>query len=730
MPASLLQVSDLVAKVKRYNPGANEDLLRRAYRYAAAAHDGQTRKSGDPYFVHPASVASLIADLKLDVPSICAGLLHDCVEDTEVTVGEVEKEFSKEIAFLVDGVTKLGKIPWNTREERQAENFRKMLLAMARDIRVILIKLADRTDNMRTLQYMSQDGQDRIARETMDIYAPLANRLGIYWLRAELEDLAFQYLYPNEQAQLKDALAASDRERRRYIKSVERILRRVMDENEILCEVSGRSKNLWGIYNKMRKGNRTLDQIHDIVAFRVITDNIRDCYAALGVVHERFTPVPGRFKDYVAMPKPNGYQSLHTSLIGPEGERMEVQIRTHEMHRVADEGIAAHWVYKEGQSVIAAADQQKFHWLRQLVEFHRDLKDPAEFIDAVKIDLFADEVYVFTPKGDVKAFPRGATPVDMAFSIHTEVGSHCAGAKVNGLIVPLRYKLKNGDVVEIITNPNQKPNKDWLKFVTTARARSKIRHHIRGEQREKGRTLGRELLEREFKKAGKSLSKAQKSGGLARAASELRLGGNKEEDLLMQVGFGKVTAAQVIRSVFPEIAEAEKQAELEEQQGVKRPGRISQLIQRVTRRNPSGIRVQGEGDVLVRFAHCCNPLPGDAIVGFITRGRGVTVHKIDCSKALDLDPERRIDVAWDSGSKTDHPVAINVHTTDQPGILAEISKTFAEQGVNISQAECRVSGERATNTFHFRVGHLNDLKQVMRALQRVKGVYNVERVMG
>jgi GTP pyrophosphokinase len=514
-------------------------------------------------------------------------------------------------------------------------------------------------------------------------------------------------------------MAASDRERRRYIKSVEKILRRVMDENDILCEVSGRPKNLWGIFNKMRSSGRSLDQIHDIVAFRIITNNIRDCYAALGVVHERFTPIPRRFKDYVAMPKPNGYQSLHTSLIGPEGERMEVQIRTQEMHHVADEGIAAHWVYKEGHSMLSPDDQRKFHWLRQLVEFHQDLQDPTEFIDAVRIDLFADEVYVFTPQGDVKAFPRGATPVDFAYSIHSEVGDHCAGAKVNGLIVPLRYKLNNGDTVEIITNPRQRPNKDWLKFVATARARAKIRHFIRGEQRDKGRALGRELLERAFRKRDQSLGKLLKQGDLDRAAVDLRVG-NKADDLLMQVGFGKLTPAQVVRSVMPE---AERAAESED-----KAGPLARIINKVRKRGPSGIRVQGEDDVLVRFAHCCNPLPGDAITGFITRGRGVTIHKLQCPKALDLDPERRIDVGWDSGARVEHPVSINVHTTDRPGILAQISKTFAEEGVNISQADCRVNGERAINTFHFRVVHLDHLKQVMRALQKIKGVYSVERI--
>ncbi|MBW2730876.1 MAG: bifunctional (p)ppGpp synthetase/guanosine-3',5'-bis(diphosphate) 3'-pyrophosphohydrolase [Deltaproteobacteria bacterium] len=717
------QLEELLAKVKAYNPSADLSLVTDAFTTAGDAHAGQKRKSGEPYFIHPVSVAHLIADLKLDVPSICAGLLHDCVEDTEMTLENLEETFTREVAFLVDGVTKLGKLPWNTREERQAENFRKMLLAMAKDIRVVLIKLADRTNNMRTLEHMSEDGQDRIARETMDIYAPLANRLGIYWLRAELEDLSFRYLYPNEYRQLLEDLEATEEQRRAYVVEVEQTLRRLMARNDIRCEVHGRTKNLWGIYNKMRNQKRSLDQIYDVVAFRALTSTIRDCYAALGVVHEKFTPIPGRFKDYVAMPKPNQYQSLHTSLMGPRGERMEVQIRTYEMHRVCEEGIAAHWVYKDGRGGLSASDQQKFAWLRQLVEFQRDLKDPAEFIDAVKIDLFADEVYVFTPNGDVKAFPAGATPVDFAFVIHTEVGNHCAGAKVNGQMVPLRHKLRNGDTVEIITNSNQRPNKDWLKTCATARARSKIRHYIRGEQRDRGRALGKELVERALRQAGHSYQKMQKQGALKRATLDLHAG-NKEEDLLMQVGFGKVTPTQVVRSIFPEETPA---ADATDKGG--RLKRLTGIFSKPRRRAPSGIRVQGEEDVLVRFAHCCNPLPGDTILGFITRGRGVTIHKLDCPKALNLDPERRIDVSWDSESEVSHPVTINVHSTDKPGLLAEVSKTFSELKVNLAQANCRVTPNgRAINTFHFQVAHLDHLKQVMRALQKIRGVYSVERV--
>jgi GTP pyrophosphokinase len=719
----VLSASEIIAKVLSYNPDADEHLIHRAYDFAVTAHEGQKRRSGEPYVIHPIGVTAIIGDLRLDVPSVCAGLLHDCVEDTSASLEQMKQDFSEEIAYLVDGVTKLGKIPWSTREERQAENFRKMLVAMARDIRVILIKLADRLDNMRTLQHMPQVRQEAIAAETMDIYAPLANRLGIYWIKAELEDLAFKYLFAEEYRKLVDELAAGDQERRQYISEVEEVLREVMKTNGIDCEVQGRPKNLFGIFTKMRRTNRELEQIHDVVAFRIITTTIRDCYAALGVVHENFTPIPGRFKDYVAMPKPNQYQSLHTSVIGPRAERMEVQIRTVEMHRIAEEGIAAHWVYKEGKSSLSTDDQKKFSWLRQLVEFQKDLKDPTEFIDAVKIDLFSDEVYIFTPKGDVKAFPAGATPVDFAYSIHTEVGNHCVGCRVNGLIVPLRYKLRNGDTVEIITNPNQKPNKDWLKFAVTARARSKIRHFIRREQRDRGRTLGRELLEREFRKYGHSLAKLQRKGELRKAANQLRVG--SEEDLVMYVGFGKITAAQVARAVLPDVV-----PDPEEKERVKKPGAFSQILSLATRRKKtSGIRVGDMDDMLVRFAHCCNPVPGEAVVGFITRGRGVTVHKLNCPKALDLDPERRIDVTWDTEAKVEHPVAIDVHSADKPGLLAEMSKAFSEQGVNISMANCRTTGNgRAVNTFHFHVFNLDHLKQVMRAIRKIKGVYSVERI--
>jgi GTP pyrophosphokinase len=718
----MIRLHDVVEKIEDYHPSADLDLVKKAYVFAAKAHDGQLRKSGDPYVVHPLGVASIIADLKLDIPSVCAGLLHDCVEDTSATTEELGRLFGPEIAFLVDGVTKLGKIPWNTKEERQAENFRKMLLAMARDIRVILIKLADRMDNMRTLEHMPQDKQERIARETMEIYAPLANRLGIQWIKCELEDLSFQYLNRAEWQALSSRLAAQEKERRRYIEDVSRIIKKEMEAGGVECDVKGRVKHLWSIHQKMKKTGRELEQIYDIVAFRILTGSVRACYEALGVVHSKWTPVPGRFKDYIALPKPNMYQSLHTSVIGPRGERMEVQIRTTDMDKVAEEGIAAHWRYKEG-GPISAEDEKKFSWLRQLMEWQRELKDPTEFIESVKIDLFQDEVYVFTPKGDVKALPKGSTPIDFAYAVHTEVGNRCSGARVNGLIVPLRYQLRNGDTVEILTNPQQKPNKDWLKFCATSRAKAKIRHHIRSEQRERGSQLGTELVERELRRYGASLPKAIRSGELDKAAEKLKA--QTGEELLILVGYGKITSAQVAEALVP--AERLKSGPLAEPKPSGNP--ITNLIRKVTRTKPTGIKVQGEEDVLVRFAKCCNPLPGDSIVGFITRGRGVTVHTKSCEKALDLDPDRRIDVEWDGKSKTMRPVQIQVVCADKPGLLANISQAFGEVGVNISQAHCRATDDhRAINTFQFSVSDLDQLKSVIKSIQKIQGVFSVDRL--
>ena len=717
-------VENLLALVKSYQPSADLERIRRAYLFAEKAHSGQFRRSGEPYVTHPLSVSHVIGELKLDADSICAGLLHDCVEDTSATVEDISKLFGPEVAFLVDGVTKLGKVPWHTKEEKQAENFRKMLLAMARDIRVILIKLADRIDNMRTLGSMPPDKQERIARETIEIYAPLANRLGIQWVKLELEDLSFKYLYPKDYAEVSDKISTYFSGRQQYIDEVLAILQDELRKNEIEGRVSGRPKHLWSIYQKTVKTGCELEQLYDLIAFRVIVKSLRDCYATLGVVHTKWTPVPLRFKDFIALPKPNMYQSLHTTVIGPKAERIEIQIRTEEMHSVAEEGVAAHWRYKEGKDgrPDATTDEQKFSWLRQLMEWQKTLTDPSEFIEAVKVDLFTDEVYVFTPKGDVKAMPAGATPVDFAYLVHTQVGNHCSGARVNGLIVPLRYKLRNGDTVEILTSPTQKPNKDWLKFIKTSSAQAKIRNALRAEQREKAKTLGRDLLEREMRKHDLSYSKVERSGDLVHAANELRV--NKLEELLLNVGYGRILPADVVELLLPE---EHRRPASEPEAPHSRPA--SPLARRTPGMKSPGIKVAGEDDVLVRFAKCCSPVAGDPVIGVITRGRGVTVHARSCSTALEQPEERRIEIEWDSDHKTARPVSVQVVCTDKPGLLATMSQTFNEHGINISQATCRAGEEgRAVNTFKVSIMDVDQLQKLMRALQKIQGVYAVQRM--
>jgi GTP pyrophosphokinase len=714
------EVQEIVSQVRGYDAGADIGPIERSFAFAAERHAGQKRRSGDPYVVHPVGVARIISELRLDVPSVCAGLLHDCVEDTSATAEDIGRLFGSEIQFLVEGVTKLGQIPWTTREERQAENFRKMLLAMARDIRVILIKLADRVDNMRTLAHMPREKQERISRETREIYAPLANRLGIQWMKIELEDLAFCYLEPDEHKHLLERLQETAGSRDVYIAEVCDRMRAALADAEISAQVSGRAKHLWSIFQKMKRSGRDVEQIYDVLAFRVITESVRDCYAVLGVVHSQWTPVPGRFKDFIALPKPNLYQSLHTTVIGPRAERVEVQIRTQEMHRIAEQGIAAHWKYKE-QKDPSAEDGKSFAWLRQLMEWQRDLKDPTEFIETVKIDLFQDEVFVFTPKGDVKALPKGATPIDLAYAIHSKVGEHCSGARVNGLIVPLRYALRNGDTVEILASANQKPSKDWLKFVVTSRARTKIRHFIRMEQRERSRQMGRDILGRELRKQDYSLASAERQGWLTSAAQRLRLG--NAEDLLVAVGYGKVSPAHAADAVLIDVSlggAAPASPATEAPATIRRP---------TAKRSIGGIKVQGEADILVKFAKCCTPVPGDAIVGFISRGHGVVIHQRECPKALDLDPLRRVEVAWDDEARTLRPVAVQVTCSDRPGLLAAISKSFTEHGVNISQAKCRATEDgRAVNTFQVTVGHLDQLKTVLRSIAGIEGVVSATRL--
>ncbi|HDR46943.1 MAG TPA: bifunctional (p)ppGpp synthetase/guanosine-3',5'-bis(diphosphate) 3'-pyrophosphohydrolase, partial [Geoalkalibacter subterraneus] len=613
----MVRLDDILEKIRSYLPGADLDLVRKAYVFSAKVHQGQSRLSGEPYLTHPMEVAYILAQLRMDVPTVVTGLLHDALEDTLTTREEIQGVFGEEIASLVDGVTKIGKFFLRSHEERQAENFRKMLIAMARDIRVILVKLADRVHNMRTLSHKPVEQQRRIARETLDIYAPLANRLGISWLKGELENLSFRYLEPKAYQELSEKISRKQKERESYIGEVKKLIFAKLEEQGIKGEVSGRLKHLYSVYLKMERQGIDFEQVHDLVAFRVIVDSVRECYEVLGIIHSTWKPVPGRFKDYIAMPKANMYQSLHTTVIGPFGDRMEVQIRTWDMHNVAEEGIAAHWKYKEGKST--PGDEQEtrgFGWLRQLMEWQRELTDSREFMDAVKIDLFPEEVFVFTPRGEVKELPKGATPVDFAYTVHSDVGHTCVGARVNGRLVPLKTPLHNGDVVEVITAPNHTPSKDWLKFVRTSKARNKIRQWVKAEQREKSIEIGRDLLEKELRKHGMSFNRALSSGEMNRALEEL--GFHQVDELLASVGYGKLSPGQAAARIVPE---EKLRAEQES-----RPSRIGQVLSKIRKKPSSAIKIQGIEDIMVRFAKCCNPLPGDKVIGFITRGRGLTVH--------------------------------------------------------------------------------------------------------
>jgi GTP pyrophosphokinase len=724
----LLRLNDILDRVTTYHPNPDLDLIKKAYVYSAKVHQGQIRKSGEPYLVHPLEVAGILAELKLDEASVVTGLLHDTIEDTLATKDEISGIFGGEIADLVDGVTKLSQFSAaNTQEEKQAENFRKMVVAMAKDIRVLLVKLADRTHNMRTLDHMKPESQERIARETLDIYAPLANRLGIQWVKNELEELSFKYLKPPEWADLNQRIAATVREKEKFIAEIVDVIRSKLAAQGVEADVTGRVKHAYSVWRKMIQLDVPFDQIQDVIGFRVIVDSVAQCYEALGTIHSLWKPVPGRFKDYIAIPKPNLYQSLHTTVVGPSGERIEVQIRNREMHRIAEEGVAAHWAYKEkgrdgkGEP-LSKKDAQTFGWLRQLVEWQRDLDDPREFLETVKVDLFADEVFVFTPKGAVKSLPRGATPVDFAYTIHSEVGEHCVGAKVNGKLVPLRYKLKNGDTVEILTSPHSHPSKDWLTFVKTSRAQARIRQYIRHAEHRRSLEIGREVAEREFRRFGVSLSKVVRSGELEKAAQAL--GYRVPDDVLAAIGYGKVAPTQVLAHLVP----AERLAAPEASVEPAPTSRLTELFRKVARLPAGGVRINGIEDVLVRYGRCCNPVPGDPIVGFITRGRGVTVHTASCEKVIGVDPERRVDVSWDAKTDVRRPVSLRVISSDRPGILAAISQTISEAGLNISMASCRTTpGERAVNDFEVTIADLKELNAVMRSIERIDGVQSVQR---
>jgi len=714
----MIRLNDILDKVTIYNPTADLDLVRKAYVFCAKVHQGQVRLSGEPYLIHPMEVAAILADLKLDVPTVVTGLLHDTVEDTLATHEELVAMFGEEVARLVDGVTKISKIHFKTKEESQAENFRKMLLAMSNDIRVILVKLADRLHNMRTLQYQPEPKQRSIAKETLDIYAPIANRLGISWIKGELEDLSFRYLDTQVYYDLASKVAKKKKERESDVEEVKKLISQKLVEHTIKGEVTGRSKHLYSIYRKMESRSVDIDEIYDLMAIRVLVEQIQECYEVLGIVHSTWRPIPGRFKDYIAMPKGNLYQSLHTTVIGPVGERVEVQIRTREMHLVAEAGIAAHWKYKEGKGY-DEREVKRFAWLRQLLEWQQEIQDSREFMDTVKVDLFPEEVYVFTPKGDVKSVPKGASPIDFAYAIHTDVGHRCVGAKVNGKLVPLKHELRTGDIVEIVTSPHHTPSKDWLKLVKSSKARNKVRAWIKTEERVRSITLGKEICEKEFRRYSLNFAKLHKSGELKKVAGEF--GFHTEDDLFASVGYGKYSAGQLIGKLLPE----EKLAEREEQ----RESKVGKLIEKLRGKSTGAIEISGVEDVMVRFGKCCNPVPGDDIVGFITRGRGVTVHTNDCPVALENDPERRISVAWSRLKRAALPVKIRVACVDEKGILANISTSISNNEANIASAHIQSTvDKRGVNIFEVEVTDLEHLNRVMSGIMKVKGVIKVERM--
>lgn len=710
-------VESIVERVRKMNPEADVALLERAFDFAARVHKGQERISGEPYLSHPLAVAEILIDLNMDVQSISAGLLHDVVEDTHASLEEVKQAFGSEIGDLVDGLTKISKLHFGSRVEHQAESLRKMVLAMSKDIRVILIKLADRLHNMRTLDPLREEKRRLIARETLDIYSPIAHRLGIYWMKAELEDLGLRHLEPEVYHDLAARVAKKRREREKDINEVIGILQQKLSEVGIGAEIVGRPKHFYSIYKKMRDQHKEFDEIYDLTAVRVITESVKDCYGSLGVIHSLWKPIPGRFKDFVAMPKSNLYQSLHTTVIGPVGEPVEIQIRTHEMHKTAEDGIAAHWVYKEGRAALDPADKG-FAWIRQLLEWQRELKDSREFLETVKVDLFPDEVYVFTPKGDVKSFPKGATPIDFAFDVHTDIGLTCVGAKVNGRIVPFRYELQNGDIVEILTDPKHRPSRDWLKLVKTPRARGRIKQWVKNEEKLRSISLGRDLLEKELRRIGKSPAQILKAETVTAMLG--RAGFSAPEEFFATVGYGKLSPRQAMAKLLP--------AEELPPEGESKPER------RVRHRPDEGVTLLGASDFLVRFARCCSPLPGDEIIGFITKGRGVSVHSTDCPNVDQLlyDPDRKIDVSWDAAPSMPHQVKIRVTIgKDRPGILAAISTAISASKINIAQADVRVTEDRkGLNTFTLEVSDLKQLQSAMGAIRQIDGVMGVERIRG
>ncbi len=713
----MIRLNDITSEILSYNPRADITLVEKAYVYSAKVHQGQVRLSGEPYLSHPLEVAHLLTRMKMDVVSVVAGLLHDALEDTKAEFSEIERLFGQDTANIVDGVTKISKMQFASHEERQAENMRKMILAMATDIRVIIVKLVDRLHNMQTLGFQSAEKQEAIALETLDIYAPLAGRMGIHWLKSNLEDLCLYYLEPQIYEKVKTELAERREVREKFIEEIKDLLTRKLKDSGIEANVKGRHKHFYSIYTKMRDQNLSASQVYDVIAFRVIVNSLKECYEVLGLIHAMWKPIPGRFKDYISMPKANMYQSLHTTVLGPLGQRMEIQIRTWEMDRVAEEGIAAHWKYKENM-ISSKTDQQQFLWLRQLVEWQKSLRDPKEFMETVRMDLFPNDVYVFTPQGEVKEFPKGATPVDFAYSVHSEVGDKCIGARVDGRMVPLRYQLENGEIVEIITSAKQHPSKDWLDFVKTPRARTKIRQWIRRQERDQSISLGREILERGLEQSHLDPPSMLKGEALQTVANELSF--HSVEDILANIGYGKISPKQVIGRLRSKLGlEAEKPA-----------GLVSKMVSRIKRKKiPVGIKVKGLDDILVRFGQCCHPVPGERIIGFITRGRGVTVHRYSCPQMVGGDSERMVEVLWEPSDHDVYVAKIRVSSLDRKGILADITSIMAQKDANIIQAEVKTNADKkADSYFTIEVENLQQLQDIVGAIKRVRNVMIVERL--
>jgi GTP pyrophosphokinase len=714
----MIRFEDLAEKVRANSPDADTELLRRAYVFSAFEHKGQVRHSGEPYLVHPLEVADLLADMKLDVVAIAAGLLHDVVEDTLTTIERIRELFGEEVAHVVEGVTKLGAITFSSSEERQAENFRKMLLAMVDDIRVILVKLADRLHNMRTLHHLPEERRLKIAQETLDIYAPIANRLGMSKIKNELEELSFKYLEPKAYQSLSLRVESKRKATEGLIGELKRTITVKLEEAQVpILQLDGRIKRLYSIHQKLKRQRIELEQVYDMVALRLVTESVRDCYAALGIIHQTWSPIPGRIKDFIAMPRPNGYQSLHTSVISDRGFPFEVQIRTEGMHRVAEEGIAAHWKYKEGR-IGDHRDEQYFLWLRQLLEWQQEVRDPHEFLQNLKVDLYPEEVYTFTPRGEVKALPRGATPVDFAYAIHTDIGHRCVGARVNGKMVPLRTKLLNGDIVEIVTSPGHTPSRDWLNFVGTSRARNKIKHFIHGEEKSRAIDLGRKLFEKEARRFDLNPKTLLQPDKLAGAAGEFGL--QKPDDVLAALGYGKVSARHLLARLVPQ-EQLEKPSET-----------FVSVVRRALRPGEEKIKVRGGfDDLLVVRAKCCNPIRGEKIVGYITRGKGVSVHSASCPNVMNLlyDPERRIDVEWDKGSDAaPYTVKLTLQVEDRKGMLAAISTKIAGINTNIKDVEASTDEDhRAHISMTVEIDDMKHLEKVMKSLRGVQGVLDVER---